>query len=65
MVRALAEKHEQTGLAGKERWSLCHKESSWQGRQSLLSQREKKQSNHRLPDREVGESQSELEPHLS
>ena len=57
-------KLEQTGLAEKKS-PQCHKVSSWQVRQSRLCQRGKEQSHlSRLPDRKVGESQGEREPHL-
>ena len=46
-------------------WSQCHRESSWQVRQSRPCQKEKEQSRlSKLPGREMGESQGEREPHL-
>ena len=43
----------------------CHKKSSWQGRQSLLCQKENEQDHlSKLQNREVGESQVGKVPHL-
>ena len=44
-------------------WPQCHSVSSWQGRHSCHCQKEKSRLS-RLPDREMGESQGEREPHL-
>ena len=53
------------GLLKRNAGPQCHKVSSWQGRQSRLCQKEKKQSHlSRSPNREVGESQGERVPHL-
>ena len=51
MVQALTEKLEHTRLVEKERVAQCHKESSWQVRQSYLYQKEKEQSRQsKVPD---------------
>ena len=43
------------GLMKRKEWPQCHRESSWQVRQSRLCQKEKKQSRQsRVPDRERG-----------
>ena len=42
-------------LLKKKEWPQCHKKSSWQVHQIRLS---------KVPDREVGESQGEREPHF-
>ena len=53
------------GLLKRKQWPQCHRESSFQVRQSLLCQKEKKQSHlSKAPDRKLGESQGEREPHL-
>ena len=53
------------GLPKRKEWPQCHRESSWQQRQSRLCQKEKKQSRQsRAPDHEEGESQGGREPHL-
>ena len=53
------------GVQRRREWPQCHKESSWQVRQSRLCQKEKEQSRlSRSPDSEVGESQGERESHL-
>ena len=53
------------GLLKRKEWPQCHRESSWQVRQSHLCQKEKKQSSlSRAPDREIEESQDERKPHL-
>ena len=54
------------GLLKRKEWPQCHRERSWQVRQRRLCQKEKEQSRQsRSPDREMGESQGEREPHLS
>ena len=64
MAQASPEKLEHTGPAEKEKVSLqCHRESSWQVRQSRLCQKEQSRQS-RVPDREGGESQGEQELHL-
>ena len=64
MAQASAEKLEYIEPAEKER-VVSVPESSWQVRQSRLCQKEKERSRlSRVPDRKVGESQSEREPHL-
>ena len=64
MAQASAEKHEDTGPAEKERVASVP-ESSWQVRRSRPCQKENKQSRlSRAPDRKVGKSQGEREPHL-
>ena len=53
------------GLLRSKEWPRCHRESSWQVRQSRPCQKEKEQSRQsRAPDRERGESQGEREPQL-
>ena len=53
------------GLPKKKEWPQCHRESSWQERQSRPCQKEKEQSRQsRVPDHEGGESQGGREPHL-
>ena len=53
------------GLPKRKAWLQCQKVSSWQGHQSRFCQKKKEQSRlSRVPDREVGESQGEREPHL-
>ena len=50
-----AEKLEHTGPAEKKEWPQCHKESSWQVRQSRLCQKGKEQSRlSRAPDSKEG-----------
>ena len=52
------------GLLKRKEWPQCHRESSWQVRQSRLCQKEKEQSRQsRAPDCEWEESQDEREPH--
>ena len=64
MAQASAEKLEHTELAEKKRVASVP-ESSWQVRQSGLCQKEKEQGRQsRVPDRKVGVSQGEREPHL-
>ena len=49
----------------RKEWPQCHRESSWQVRQSRLCQKEKEQSRQpRAPDHEGGESQGGRESHL-
>ena len=49
-----------TCLLKRKEWPQCHRESSWQVRQSRLCQKEKEQSRqYRVPDREVGETLGE------
>ena len=65
MAQASVEKLEHTGSAEKEKWPQCHRESSWQVRQSYLCQKETEQSRlSKESDRKVGESQDERELHL-
>ena len=53
------------GLRKRKEWPQCHRESSWQERQSRPCQKEKEQSRlSRAPDHEGGESQGERESHL-
>ena len=53
------------GLPKRKEWHQCHRESSWQERQSRPCQKEKEQSRQsRVPDHEGGESQDGREPHL-
>ena len=53
------------GLLKRKEWLQCHRENSWQIRQSRLCLKKKKQNClSKVPDREVGESQGEREPHL-
>ena len=53
------------GLPKRKEWSQCHRESSWQERQSRPCQKEKEQSRlTRVPDHEGAESQGGREPHL-
>ena len=55
MAQASAEILEHTGPAEKKKWPRCHRESSWQVRQSRLCQKGKKQSRlPRAPDRKKG-----------
>ena len=64
MAQASAKKLELTGPAEKERVASVP-ESSWQVRQSRVFQKEKEQSRlSGVPDRKLGESQGEREPHL-
>ena len=59
MVQASAEKLEHTGPAEKKEWPQCHKESSWQERQSRHCQKKKEHScPSRVPGRKVGESRT-------
>ena len=51
------------GLPKRRKWPQCYRESSWQVRQSRLCQKEKSRL-FRAPDREMGESKGEGEPHL-
>ena len=52
MAQALTEKLEHSGPAQKKEWPECHRESSWQVRQSRLCQKGKKQSSlSRAPGR--------------
>ena len=47
-------------LLKRKEWPQCHRESSWQVRQSRLCQKEKEQSHlSEAPNRMVGESQGE------
>ena len=49
----------------RKEWPQCHRESSWQVRQSRFCQKEKEQSRQsRVPDHEGGESQGGRESHL-
>ena len=65
MAQASAEKLEILGLLKRKEWPQCHRESSWQERQSRPCQKEKEQSClSRVPDYEGGESQGGREPHL-
>ena len=65
MAQVSAEKLEHSGPAEKEEWRQCHRESSWQVRQSRPCQKEKEQSRlSRGPDLKVGESQDGRESHL-
>ena len=58
MAQASVEKLEHTGPAEKEKVASCHRQSSWQVRQSPPCQNEKEQSRQfRVPDHEGGESQ--------
>ena len=53
------------GLPKRKEWPQCHRESSWQERQSRPCQKEKEQSRlSKAPDYEGGESQGGREPHL-
>ena len=53
------------GLLKRKEWPQCHRESSWQVRQSRPCQEEKEQSRQsRVPDREGGQSQGGRELHL-
>ena len=55
MAQASAEKLEHTGPAENKEWPQCHRESSWQVRQSRLCQKGKEQSHlSRAPDRKEG-----------
>ena len=48
------------GLLKREEWPQCHRESSWQVRQSHLCQNKKEQSHlSKVPNCKVGESQGE------
>ena len=52
------------GLLNRKEWPRCHRESSWQVRQSRLCQKKKEQSRlSRVPDHDRGESLGEREPH--
>ena len=66
MAQTSAEKLKHTGRAEKKRVAVVlQRESSWQIRKIRLCQTEKKQSRlSKAPNREMGESQSEREPHL-
>ena len=65
MAQASAEKFNVLGLLKSKEWPQCHRECSWQVRQSPLCQKEKEQSRlSRVPDHEGGESQGGREPHL-
>ena len=53
------------GLPKRKEWPQCHRENSWQKRQSHPCQKEKEQSRlFRVPYHEGGESQGGREPHL-
>ena len=53
------------GLPKRKERPQCHRESSWQIRQSRSCQKEKEQNRlFRVPDHEGGESQGGQEPHL-
>ena len=53
------------GIVKKREWPQCHRESSWQQRQSCLCQKEKKQNRlFKALDCTIGESQGKREPHL-
>ena len=53
------------GLLKRKEWPQCRRKSSWQVRRSRSCQKEKEQSRlSKVPDRKVGESQGEREPHL-
>ena len=55
MAQASAEKLEHTGPAEKKEWPQCHRESSWQERQSRHCQKEKEQTClSRVPGRKGG-----------
>ena len=55
MAQASAEKLEHTGPAEKKGWPQCHREDSWQVRQSRSCQKENEQSRlSRVPDRKEG-----------
>ena len=64
MAQTSAETLEHTGLPKREEWPQCHRESSWQIRQSRPCQKEKEQSRlSRVPDHEgervkMGESRT-------
>ena len=52
------------GLLRRKERSQCHRESSWNVRQSRFCQKEKEQSRqYKVPDREGGVNQSERQPH--
>ena len=53
------------GMLKRKEWPQCHRESSWQVRQSRPFRKEKEQSRlSRAPDRKGGESQGERVSHL-
>ena len=53
------------GLMKRKEWPQCHREGSWQVRQSRLCQEKKEQRRQsRVPDHKGGESQGGREPHL-
>ena len=53
------------GLLKRKEWPQYHRESSWQVHKSRLCQKKKEQSRLcKAPDRKVGKSQGEREPHL-
>ena len=53
------------GLPKIKEWPQCHRESSWQERQSRPCQKEKERSRlSKAPYHEGGESQDGREPHL-
>ena len=52
-------------LPKRKEWPQCHRESSWQKRQTHLCHKEKEQSRlSKAPYHEGGESQDGREPHL-
>ena len=54
------------GHLKRKEWPQCHRESSWQVRQSRLCQKEKEWGRlSRAPNREMGKSQGGREPQLS
>ena len=63
MAQALAEKLQHNGPSEKGESGLCHKEGSWQVRQSRFCQKEKSRLS-RSPDREVRDRQDEHKQHL-
>ena len=53
------------GLPKRKEWPQCHRESSWQERQTRPCRKEKEQSRmSRVPDHDGGESQGGRELHL-
>ena len=52
------------GLLKKKEWPQCHRESSWQVRQSRFCQEKELSCHSKLLDHEGGESHGEQEPQL-
>ena len=65
MAQALAEKLEHTGPAKRKEWPQCHRDRSWQVRQSRPCQKEKAKSRlSTAPGCKVGWSEGDRELHF-